>query len=784
MNKLYSKKNISKIIVISILSFGLSFGGGAPSDGYNSIRTPGGIIFQTGASNNTSDTIDLADVNDNGEINFAFNKGQEDTTSHRYVSVSQDGGVEGKYDLQTIDGDNLYRISQSGTSDAELQVYNVQKLSNTKKVGDKIGEIKVAPDVSLYNIPDSVDKRYYGVQVMRNSDDEKIFILFWADVRKPLGIDKSTYMLEDDVLVKKYESGNPLIIGQDYDSGKGGRRPSTSRHNGGGFKVRSIPGSNTIIAFYFSYNVGGSKNLVLHAQPYKVNDDGTLTNAGGYNSTINSFDSSDRYTATLIDIQYVNYKGHPGFIVPVALFDTNRTSLKDIFQKSEAFFVEIATSSDKMEDFIIKNDRNIFVFDNTDIYLDLRGDDTQKSQLGILYPYAKKISDDKYETYIASYNVIETGYTSGVTPVFKSLHIEDNVRDSEVYTYKNTDNSFSSLDYKPFGVIFGPPPRYKDDVDFRFASTFNFSNSDSKSSAISISRSNETEVKVGRGVGFLGIGLSMASKQGKTTTDNNKQTKEVVSKDEFSSTSFEGKAGSVIGLKYHFDGLSNFDNKSLGNEAIQIYNLETGQYIDYSNIDLVFNVQNSSPDIGIVDFSLTNPISILDEFAESQTWSELTKGLPEFPETTDVEGYFGDSRANDWYTSAKKDDEKYYTANKVEISTVTQKEAGYILTNENETTTTTEKSNTKEVTVGSSGVKYNISMKESSSSIFKKELSWIFKYAPVEYSKIGKEKVSVDAYVFVPTKEATAEKLPWSSDLMKEQNIKTFAIVYSAMLGI
>ena len=716
------------------------------TNAYNSIRLPGKIAWQSRFIYGKKDSggTYLADIDKDGTINYSSR-----------IRI-RDNDEYSEYDSIAFDGEYLY------AGQVENAIINIYDPSREYDGGDPFigkylfkysGSQFIAHGLTVMNTPKG--KVFVRPEVIINTRDTYLVSYL---------LDENTNELNE---ISRKEDG---ILNED----KKGAIPGTD------YKMRTIPGTNYIATFRFATLTAGIEHNAINIKLYQMNEDGKLTAESSTTMDLGSkYDYQDPTNIEISDILYDQYNAHPGFIIYTNKYRYRSDGRDESFEGKNAYFMEMYARDESGLNLILSGHAE----EATDILVDLLGNDKAKDNhpLRILYTYAQDIDSDNYQTHIKSV----TQLWNGRAGYYSDFTTTNNIRDKDnEYTLNDSDTEFSSLRFRPYAVIFGVPPRYDDGKAFELASVFKFGVDSSEGQVNESTYSTVGTFNTGEKA--FGISIGATYETSNSDINNNKQTTSTSSEISLSNKSYGKESAWILGdsLSYLND-VSNFIVFSAqNNKQLEVKDLNSGIYVKYPALNLRLNQTKDKPETSNISFTLSNPSNILDTFLGSSSWSKLTTGLPQFPDSEDIQDYIKDNQAIDWATQADNDNHEYYTVERVLINTNAAQSETYSINNANEVTRSSSKSVSASIQVRSTGAKHESKWMTSVKNQISKDVKWSFDYSPIEYSKIDKDRFSVYAYVFLPTKNATAKDLPWSSDIMKKNNMVTFAVAYNVKAGL
>ncbi|AJI48245.1 hypothetical protein IB633_07145 [Francisella philomiragia] len=727
------------------------------TNAHDSIRIDGKIIWESrkakGMGGETVPGLYMADINDNGEI---------DTTSQKLLKeIFSDDASYREYNNAALFNDKIYNIRRGG----DIVYIDVIDL--------KQGSEGVV--TQTYKIPRDYGDEYryfYGLQVIGASDQAKgIVLAYYGQSSDDMGF--VSYKIKNDQLEKvddlvfqngrNYKKGDRTFFGQDYYRNM--------------FKIRKIPGSNYIAGFVTYQGNDGFNSYYMGAVMVKVDNDLNLKKID-YNSGNRVVDypsniHTDIPPLQITDVIYSNYGVRPGFILAthyeVGGLETTKSTL---------YFMEVTSEDESGEKLTFEYPRSDKA--QGDITDDILPSDKLRTEapIKLIYPYVRDIDEDLYHVNLKVYFGNWRG--GDVFSISNYALVDYKPDPNKLYFYDK--QKFSLLEFMPYGVVFGAPPRYDDGESPELATKFTYGRTDSASNIYESTKSVSNALSLQKEVFGFGLGYKRDQKKSQADKDAKKITQ--VSSASYINKSYGDKSAWVLGSYVSpTDYVENYiPYDPLGNTPVAILNNATKSRMPYTPMNLKLDPDPKEIFDNSVAFDITKPTNIYGGTGSYiQKYAELTKGLPTFYAGTDIENYIVDNTVKSWELQAKKG--KFTVYKQLLLTNVTQTKA---LSIENEHQYSVDNSLTDSLSLkyGSSGVTIESMWSQKYTTTFTKGSSWAFDYRSIDYNKVKKNLFSIYVYVFTPTEDANASDLPWSSDLMKEKNIKTWAVAYNVVPGL
>ncbi|QLE78475.1 hypothetical protein FLM55_01440 [Francisella sp. Scap27] len=700
-------------------------------DSYNSIRIPGEILWETRPGYGTEPGLWQADLNSDGTIDYKSRKLLMDSKAeHEKLKYAE-------YDHATVTADRIFNLHRH--NDSNMYLYS-------NKISEVVGGGSLWDN--YYNLP---AREYYGFAAL---SDTKFVAVYDTD-RGP----KACVLIGDDpVNGNLKESGCARIL------------PIFKDKHKNTLKIRRIPGSDYVVVFGTTHDGSG---YTIRAEMYKVRDNNSLEKTGQSTVKISNEEGKKLTGLQITDIKFVHDNGGvPGFVILAHYTNTEQQSSTN-HMKNVVEFIEIISKDKSGENLSLDN------YFHKDLKGYLFGGD-RATVPRIIYPYTKSSSRDEYLKHLKVFGGEWYGSGAKYYDTTSSKYKLDKDNPASIVD----DKGFNPLRFTPTGVVFGAPPRYKDSTAAWVASSFVIANSQADTGIDTSSFSLSSSVTLGRSAGPFSGGVTYNLTQ--SGVDSNKITSSKKSSMEFTTQSYGKKSAWVVGQARSYGSkLYKFiEYNYSSNKPINIYDKEDNTHINYPIVDFVFADTPKNSGLTDITFDITKPSKILDKFKKRDTYSTVTKGLPSFPNSEDIKNLEKNDLVLNWVSKADEDRNKYYDVKMVKIPTNVTKEGGYTITNEKSHKVLTDQSVTLEASIFGQSSSSKVSWSASNENITNKQNDWKFKYIAIEYSKVKKDRFTVDAYIFLPKNGATANDLPWSSDYMKENNIVTWAVAYDVKTGI
>lgn len=752
---------------------------------YNANRLAGKLVWESRTAGDYSKAgLFAANLNRDGTLDM--------DTKVTISEITDSAEVNYEYDRSAILGNQIYYL----VNDTVNKKISLRKyiLEDGK---DKSGNVNIKPVLEhIYDLGDYDDtKAITGILAIRTSTGTKI-----VEAVKRLTNDGQKEI--NTHFLKVYNIDYDDDVKEIYDYDLDDILPTNNSTEQNNFKIRAIPSSNNIAVFTGSVSETQTPQGIsstLYGYLYKLDDNGEIEKASSENSiTLNIDDNIAVESAAwddilqITDIQFVyDQQGHPG--LAVITHSVGSRGIENYGNSSHIFFFELAQSSDSSSDMLWKSDGDASEITT----LLIPNFENEKSLIRIAYPYSVPTDDsgDIYESHIKTLTGLWYNYGGYYSDYDMSTDTLDKGNKYEIV--KDSSGGFSPLSFVPYGIVFGVPPRYDDGTAISESSTFTFKG-DEGSGKVGSTSHYTSSIKSSK-LSAFNISIGVASQSSQESVEKNTISSDLSTEDIYSGGSYGANSAWIIGGDLPYlqknEALAYISKSAQGNHPyLQIYNVADKKYINYQNLDFKLAVDNEPQiDVTSITFDIENPENILANIEDKSSWSELTKGLPTFNKSTDVEDYLNNTLADNWDNAATEKGCMNYEAMesvscfnvvKIKIPTNSQGSSTYQLNITDDSTIT----NKKMITTTLSSLvedKIETSWEISVENIFSKSTSWVFDYTQIDYNKLkDKDEFYVDAYLFLPSEYAQAKDLPWSSDYMKKNNMVTWAIAYSVTKGI